>query len=49
VGLGGGSRISTRADYSFGTAIGLFQNVVGVALTLAVNKIAQKLSGESLF
>ena len=49
VGLGGGSLISSRADYSFGTAIGLFQNVVGVLLTLLVNKVARTLSGESLF
>jgi multiple sugar transport system permease protein/putative aldouronate transport system permease protein len=38
-----------RPDYSFGTAIGLFQNVVGVILTLAVNKVANKLSGEGMF
>jgi len=42
---GGGS----RPDYSFGTTIGLFQNVVGVILTLTVNKIARLLSGESMF
>jgi ABC-type polysaccharide transport system permease subunit len=47
VGIGGSN--SVRADYSFGTAIGLFQNVVGVILTLSVNRIARKLSGESLF
>jgi ABC-type polysaccharide transport system permease subunit len=40
---------SNQPDYSFGTAIGLFQNVIGVALTLLVNKIASKLSGESMF
>jgi ABC-type polysaccharide transport system permease subunit len=40
---------STRPDYSFATAIGLFQNVVGVILTLLVNKVANKLSGEGLF
>ena len=45
VGLGVGS----RADYSFGTAIGLFQNVVGVILTLTVNKIANYLTGEGMF
>jgi multiple sugar transport system permease protein/putative aldouronate transport system permease protein len=40
---------SSRADYSFGTAIGLFQNVVGVILTLSVNKIANLISGEGMF
>jgi len=45
VGLGVGS----RADFSFGTAIGLFQNVVGVILTLSVNKIANVLTGEGMF
>ncbi|MCL2318640.1 MAG: sugar ABC transporter permease [Treponema sp.] len=46
VGLGIGGN---RADYSFGTAIGLFQNVVGVILTLTVNKVANMISGEGLF
>jgi multiple sugar transport system permease protein/putative aldouronate transport system permease protein len=40
---------SARPDYSFGTAIGLFQNFVGVILTLAVNKIANALTGEGMF
>jgi multiple sugar transport system permease protein/putative aldouronate transport system permease protein len=40
---------STRPDYSFGTAIGLFQNVVGVILTFTVNKIANVLTGEGMF
>jgi multiple sugar transport system permease protein/putative aldouronate transport system permease protein len=46
VGIGG---VGGRPDYSFGTAIGLFQNVVGVILTLLVNKIANLLSGEGMF
>jgi len=46
IGAGGGG---SRADYSFGTAIGLFQNVVGVILTLSVNKIARIISNESMF
>ena len=46
VGLGIGGN---RADYSFGTAIGLFQNIVGVILTLTVNQIANMLSGEGMF
>jgi ABC-type polysaccharide transport system permease subunit len=45
VGLGNGG----RPDFSFGTAIGLFQNAVGIILTLAVNKIARALTGESMF
>jgi ABC-type polysaccharide transport system permease subunit len=47
VGLGVGG--SSRPDYSFGTAVGLFQNVVGVILTLTVNKIARLISGEGMF
>jgi putative aldouronate transport system permease protein len=38
-----------RPDYSFATAIGLFQNVVGVLMTLIVNYISKKLSGSGLF
>jgi ABC-type polysaccharide transport system permease subunit len=48
VGLGIGGAVS-RPDYSFGTAIGLFQNVVGVILMLLVNKTANRLSGEGMF
>lgn len=40
---------STRPDFGFGTAIGLFQNLVAVILTLFVNFISNKLSGEGLF
>jgi len=47
VGLGVGG--SGRADYSFGTAIGLFQNVIGVIMTLSVNKLVNAISGEGLF
>jgi multiple sugar transport system permease protein/putative aldouronate transport system permease protein len=48
VGLGVGTGTS-RPDYSFGTAIGLFQNVVGVILTMTVNKITNLLTGEGMF
>jgi multiple sugar transport system permease protein/putative aldouronate transport system permease protein len=41
--------ISSQPDYSFGTAIGLFQNLVGLTLTLTVNRIANKISGEGMF
>ena len=41
--------ISQRPDYSFATAIGLFQNLVGVSLTLGVNQITKSLTGESMF
>jgi putative aldouronate transport system permease protein len=41
--------ISQRPDFSFATAIGLFQNLVGVILTLAVNQVAKSLTGDSMF
>jgi putative aldouronate transport system permease protein len=40
---------NARVDYSFATAIGLFQNVVGVTLTLTVNRLVNFLTGEGLF
>jgi ABC-type polysaccharide transport system permease subunit len=43
------SLTSNRPDFSFGTAIGLFQNIVGIILTLIVNKVAQMLTGDSMF
>jgi ABC-type polysaccharide transport system permease subunit len=46
VGIGGGG---ARPDYSFGTAVGLFQNVIGVILTLTVNRIVNWVSGEGMF
>jgi multiple sugar transport system permease protein/putative aldouronate transport system permease protein len=45
LGISGGG----RPDYSFGTAIGLFQNVVGIILTLTVNWTANKLTNEGMF
>jgi multiple sugar transport system permease protein/putative aldouronate transport system permease protein len=41
--------VASRPDFSFGTAIGLFQNAVGVVLTLTVNQIAKTLTGDSMF
>lgn len=38
-----------RPDYSFATAIGLFQNIVGVMMTLTVNYVSNRLSGSGLF
>ena len=38
-----------RPDYSFATAIGLFQNVVGVTMTLIVNFLSKRVSGYGLF
>ena len=40
---------TSRPDYSFGTAIGLFQNVISIILTLIVNKIVDKVTGEGMF
>lgn len=39
------SLVSTFPDYSYSTAIGLFQSLVGLILILVVNKIADKVSG----
>ncbi|MBX3000062.1 MAG: sugar ABC transporter permease [Caldilineaceae bacterium] len=44
VGEGGG-----RPDYSFATAVGLFQSVVGLILIVVANQIAKKLSDNSLW
>jgi multiple sugar transport system permease protein/putative aldouronate transport system permease protein len=41
--------IASRPDFSFGTAIGLFQNLVGIILTLTVNRITKTLTGDSMF
>ena len=46
VGLGA---VGGRPDYSFGTAIGLFQNVIGVIMVLTVNRVVNSISGEGLF
>lgn len=39
------SLTSTFPDFSYATAIGLFQSLVGLVLLLAVNKISERLSG----
>lgn len=40
---------AAQPDYSFGTAIGLFQNGVAVILTLIVNCVANRITGDGLF
>lgn len=40
---------SSRPQYSYSAAIGLFQSIVNMVLLLSVNKITGKLSGSSLF
>lgn len=40
---------TSRPDFSLGTAVGLFQNIVGIILTLTVNKIADKLTGIAMY
>jgi multiple sugar transport system permease protein/putative aldouronate transport system permease protein len=47
--VGVGISGTARPDYSFATAIGLFQNLVGVILTLIVNRIANWFTGEGMF
>lgn len=39
------SLVSSFPDYSFSTAIGLFQSLVGLVLILVANKVANKVSG----
>lgn len=39
------SLVSTFPDYSYSTAIGLFQSMIGLVLILITNKIADKVSG----
>ena len=38
-----------KVQYSYTTAIGLFNNVINVVLLLIVNQVARKLSDTSLF
>ena len=40
------SLVSSFPDYSYATAIGLFQSMVGLILILLSNKIAKKLTGD---
>ena len=37
------------ADYSFGTAVGLFNNIINISLVLLANQISKKVSETSLF
>lgn len=41
--------VSQIPDYSYATAIGLFQSAVGLVLLVTVNRIAAKMSGDSLW
>lgn len=38
-----------KADYSYSTAIGLFNSIINLILLLFANKMSQKTTGESLF
>lgn len=38
-----------QADFSFGTAVGLFKSVVGLVLILAANKLARKFGEDGVF
>ena len=37
------------AQYSYSTAIGLFNNVINFVLLVTVNRVAKRLSGSSLW
>ena len=39
------SLVSSFPDFSYSTAIGLFQSLVGLILVLGANKVADKVSG----
>jgi putative aldouronate transport system permease protein len=38
-----------QAEYSYSTAIGLFNNIINFVILIAVNAISKKLSGSSLW
>ena len=40
---------SSIPDFSYATAIGLFQSAIGFILLVIVNKVVKKLSGDSLW
>lgn len=48
VGIGGGAN-TQRTDYSYGSAIGLFNSVISFILVMSVNKIAKVLNQTSLW
>jgi len=47
--VGIGSQVGTRTDYSYGTAIGLFNSVINLFLVIIMNKITKKLGETSLW
>jgi ABC-type polysaccharide transport system permease subunit len=38
-----------KADYSYGTAVGLLNGIVSITMVLGTNKIAKSLSGSGLW
>ncbi len=47
--VGIGATGGARTDYSYATAIGLFNSVINLALVVGMNKITQKLGDTSLW
>ena len=47
MGIGGGTTV--RTDFSYGTAIGLFNSIVNFALVVSVNRVSRTLNNTSLW
>ena len=41
--------MSTKPQYSYSTAIGLFTSLINLVMLVIVNKVSDKLSGSSLW